>query len=201
MDDPDGDAEVLVLGWGSTFGPIAAACRAVRAAGHPVAQVHLRHLNLPPANTGAVVRRYRRVIIPEMNLGQLALLIRGRYLVDARLHNQVRGLPFQSSELADVILTEIGDQDLGCRVHPPREPDVTTTDLPALDLVPVRDGLDGPPIGQGVQERPRSSVVPGLRRLRDPGPRCRIHAEPGPGPTRTSCSSRGSAVEPVPRTT
>ncbi len=109
VDDPDGDAEVLVLGWGSTYGPIAAACRAVRAAGHPVAQVHLRHLNPFPANTGAVVRRYRRVIIPEMNLGQLALLIRGRYLVDARPYNQVRGLPFQSSELADVILTEIGD--------------------------------------------------------------------------------------------
>ncbi|MFN8125390.1 MAG: 2-oxoacid:acceptor oxidoreductase subunit alpha [Candidatus Nanopelagicales bacterium] len=113
VDDPDGDAEVLVLGWGSTYGPIAAACRAVRESGHSVAQAHLRHLNPFPANTGDVLRSYRRVIIPEMNLGQLALLIRGRYLVDARPYNQVRGLPFQSSELADVILSELSELSPG----------------------------------------------------------------------------------------
>jgi 2-oxoglutarate ferredoxin oxidoreductase subunit alpha len=107
VDDPSGDAHVLVLGWGSTYGPITAACRAVRAQGHAVAQAHLRHLNPFPANTGEVLRRYRRVIIPEMNLGQLALLIRGKYLVDARPYNQVRGLPFRSAELADVIASEL----------------------------------------------------------------------------------------------
>lgn len=116
VDDPTGEADVLVLGWGSTYGPIAAACRAVRDAGHPVAQAHLRHLNPFPANTGEVLRRYRRVIIPEMNLGQLALLIRGKYLVDATPYNQVRGLPFRSEELVGAIMAEIQ----------PEQPDMTS---------------------------------------------------------------------------
>ena len=94
VDDPTGDAEVLVLGWGSTYGPIAAAARLVRSTGTPVAQAHLRHLNPFPANTGEVLRRYRRVLVPEMNLGQLALLLRAKYLVDVQGYNQVRGLPF-----------------------------------------------------------------------------------------------------------
>lgn len=103
VDDPSGDARVLVLGWGSTYGPIGAACRLVRASGHGVAQAHLRHLNPFPANTGDVLRGYDRVIIPEMNLGQLALLIRGRFLIDAIGYNRVRGLPFTSEELATTI--------------------------------------------------------------------------------------------------
>ena len=68
-----------------------------------MAQAHLRHLNPFPANTGEVLRRYDKVVIPEMNLGQLALLIRGKYLVDAIAYNQVRGLPFKGEELAGVI--------------------------------------------------------------------------------------------------
>jgi 2-oxoglutarate/2-oxoacid ferredoxin oxidoreductase subunit alpha len=103
VDDPTGDADVLVLGWGSTYGPIGAAVRAVRDDGGRVAQAHLRHLNPLPANTGDVVRRYSRVLIPEMNLGQLALLIRARFLVDAISFTRVRGLPFKSDELADAI--------------------------------------------------------------------------------------------------
>ena len=103
VDDPDGNARVLVLGWGSTYGPIGAAARLVRNAGSPVAQAHLRHLNPFPANTAEVLRRYDKVVNPEMNLGQLALLIRGRFLVDAISYNQVRGLPFKSEELAGVI--------------------------------------------------------------------------------------------------
>jgi 2-oxoglutarate ferredoxin oxidoreductase subunit alpha len=103
VEDPTGDAKILVLGWGSTFGPIGAAARNVRKEGIPVAQAHLRHLNPFPANTAEVLRRYEKVIIPEMNLGQLALLIRGRFLVDAIAYNQVRGLPFKSEELAGVI--------------------------------------------------------------------------------------------------
>jgi 2-oxoglutarate ferredoxin oxidoreductase subunit alpha len=102
VDDPAGTARVLVLGWGSTYGPIGAACRRVRHAGMPVAQAHLRHLNPFPANTEEVLRRYDKVLIPEMNLGQLALLVRGRFLVDAIGYNQVRGLPFKAQELADV---------------------------------------------------------------------------------------------------
>ena len=103
VDDPDGDARVLALGWGSTYGPIGAAVRQVRRAGYPVAQAHLRHLNPFPANLGTVLSRYERVVIPEMNLGQLASLIRARFLVDAISYTQVRGLPFRAAELADML--------------------------------------------------------------------------------------------------
>ena len=107
VDDPTGEAEVLVLGWGSTFGPVTGAIRALRAAGVPVAHAHLRYLNPMPANTEDVLRRYRRVVVPEMNLGQLALLIRGLYLVDAIGINQVRGLPFRVDDLVGAIRSVI----------------------------------------------------------------------------------------------
>ncbi|MET8350808.1 MULTISPECIES: 2-oxoacid:acceptor oxidoreductase subunit alpha [unclassified Micromonospora] len=99
VEDPDGDARVLVLGWGSTYGPIGAACRQLRQRGLSIAQAHLRHLAPMPANLAEVLRSYDRVVIPEMNLGQLAHVIRARYLVDAISYNQVRGLPFTSTEL------------------------------------------------------------------------------------------------------
>jgi len=108
VDDPDGAARVLVLGWGSTFGSIGAAVRRVRNAGHSVAQVHLRHLNPFPPNLPDVLRRYDKVLLPEINLGQLALLLRGRFLVDVISYNRVRGLPFRAAELADVIEDVIG---------------------------------------------------------------------------------------------
>ena len=94
---------VLVVGWGSTYGPIAAAVRRVRADGHAVAHAHLRYLNPFPRNTGEVLRRYERVLVPEMNLGQLSRLLRAEYLVDAVGYNRVRGKPFGAGELADAI--------------------------------------------------------------------------------------------------
>ncbi|HET7173059.1 MAG TPA: 2-oxoacid:acceptor oxidoreductase subunit alpha [Nocardioidaceae bacterium] len=103
VDDPTGDARVLALGWGSTYGPIGAACRALRREGQSVAQAHLRHLNPFPSNLGRVLSSYDRVVVPEMNLGQLALLLRARYLVDVLGYNAVRGLPFTSIELADAL--------------------------------------------------------------------------------------------------
>jgi len=108
VDDPDGTARVLVLGWGSTFGSIGAAVRRVRNAGHSVAQAHLRHLNPFPPNLADVLRRYDKVLVPEINLGQLALVLRGRFLVDVISYNQVRGLPFRAAELAGVIEDVIG---------------------------------------------------------------------------------------------
>ncbi len=108
VEDPDGSARVLVLGWGSTYGAIGAAVRRVRNAGHAVAQAHLRHLNPFPSNLGEVLRRYDKVLVPEINLGQLSLLLRGRYLVDVISYNRVRGLPFQAAELAGVIEDVIG---------------------------------------------------------------------------------------------
>jgi 2-oxoglutarate ferredoxin oxidoreductase subunit alpha len=106
VEDPDGDGRVLVLGWGSTYGPIGAACRALRQRGHAIAQAHLRHLSPMPRNLGEVLKRYDKVVIPEMNLGQLAHVIRGRFLIDVIGYNQVRGLPFTAAEL-ETMLEEV----------------------------------------------------------------------------------------------
>ncbi|MGX9888633.1 2-oxoacid:acceptor oxidoreductase subunit alpha [Streptomyces sp. NPDC002276] len=102
VDDPHG-ARTLVLGWGSTFGPITAAVRRLRASGESIAQAHLRHLNPFPRNLGTVLKRYDRVVIPEMNLGQLATLVRAKYLVDAHSYNQVNGMPFKAEQLATAL--------------------------------------------------------------------------------------------------
>ena len=103
VDDPDGDAKVLVLGWGGTFGPIAAGVRRVRRDGRAVAHAHLRHLNPFPRNTGEVLRRYEKVLIPEMNLGQLLKLVRAEFLVDAVGYNRVAGVPLRAAEVAEAI--------------------------------------------------------------------------------------------------
>ncbi|MFI1650456.1 2-oxoacid:acceptor oxidoreductase subunit alpha [Streptomyces avidinii] len=108
VDDPDG-ATTLVLGWGSTYGPITAAVRRLRGAGLPIAQAHLRHLNPFPGNLGEVLERYEKVVVPEMNLGQLATLIRAKYLVDAQSYNQVNGMPFKAEQLATVLKEAIDD--------------------------------------------------------------------------------------------
>ncbi|MEU5580345.1 2-oxoacid:acceptor oxidoreductase subunit alpha [Streptomyces huasconensis] len=108
-EDPSGEARTLVLGWGSTYGPITAAVRRLRAAGVPIAQAHLRHLNPFPRNLGEVLGRYDKVVIPEMNLGQLATLIRAKYLVDAVSYNQVNGMPFKAEQLATALKEAIDD--------------------------------------------------------------------------------------------
>jgi 2-oxoglutarate ferredoxin oxidoreductase subunit alpha len=102
VDHEDG-AKLLVLGWGGTAGPIGAAVRKVREGGRKVAAAHLHHLNPFPRNTGEILRAYDRVLIPEMNLGQLLKLVRAEFLVDAVGYNRVRGLPFTSAELAEAI--------------------------------------------------------------------------------------------------
>ncbi|WP_191842523.1 2-oxoacid:acceptor oxidoreductase subunit alpha [Catellatospora chokoriensis] len=106
VEDPSGEAKVLVLGWGSTYGPIGAAARALRQRGVNVAQAHLRHLNPLPKNLGEVLASYDKVVIPEMNLGQLAHVIRARFLIDVVAYNQVRGLPFTSTQL-ETMLEEV----------------------------------------------------------------------------------------------
>ncbi|MDE3205305.1 MAG: 2-oxoacid:acceptor oxidoreductase subunit alpha [Acidobacteriota bacterium] len=109
VDDPDaggagGHAEVLVVGWGSTYGAIAAGVRRIRARGHKVAHLHLRHLNPFPTNLGDVLRSYPKVLVPEMNLGQLVKLIRADFLVDAKPLSKMRGKPFQAEEIEAAIL-------------------------------------------------------------------------------------------------
>jgi 2-oxoglutarate ferredoxin oxidoreductase subunit alpha len=108
VEDPSGEANVLVLGWGSTYGPIGAACRAIRTRGQRIARAHLRHLNPFPANLGEVLKSYDHVVVPEMNMGQLAFLLRGRYLVDVRSHTKVSGSPFMESELVEVLGQYLG---------------------------------------------------------------------------------------------
>jgi 2-oxoglutarate ferredoxin oxidoreductase subunit alpha len=108
VDDPfeNGDgsgAELLLIGWGSSYGPIGEAVRRARRRGVPVAQAHLRHMNPMPANTGEVLSRYRTVVCPEMNGGQLAMLLRARYLVDVRPWTKVAGTAFSAQELVGVI--------------------------------------------------------------------------------------------------
>jgi 2-oxoglutarate ferredoxin oxidoreductase subunit alpha len=109
LDDPDGQggAEILVLGWGSTYGAIGAAVRAVRARGHRVAHAHLTHLNPLPLNLGDVVRAYSKILVPELNLGQLSRLIRAEYLVDARGVNKIQGLPFRAAEIEKAIFDQL----------------------------------------------------------------------------------------------
>ncbi|WP_307854198.1 2-oxoacid:acceptor oxidoreductase subunit alpha [Nocardioides palaemonis] len=111
VDDPSGEAKVLVLGWGSTYGPIGAGVRRVRKAGYHVAQAHLRHLNPFPSNLGEVLKGYDKVLVPEMNLGQLSLLLRAKYLVDAVGYNHVRGLPLKATELAHAIAELVGQAE------------------------------------------------------------------------------------------
>jgi len=104
IDDPSDCAEVLLLGWGSTYGPIWSAVQVLRETGHNIAQAHLRHLNPFPKNLGDVLHSYKKVILPEMNLGQLARMLRGEYLVDVVAFDQVRGMPFTTEQIVNAAL-------------------------------------------------------------------------------------------------
>jgi 2-oxoglutarate/2-oxoacid ferredoxin oxidoreductase subunit alpha len=95
--DPDGD--LLIVAWGSTYGAVTAAVKTQRAAGHRIGHVHLRYLNPLPRNLGQVLERYNKVLVPEMNMGQLLMLLRAKYLVDAEGYNKIQGQPFKQSEL------------------------------------------------------------------------------------------------------
>jgi 2-oxoglutarate ferredoxin oxidoreductase subunit alpha len=103
VDDPTGDAELLMIGWGSSYGPIGEACRRARRKGINVAHAQLRNLNPFPANLGEVLRRYPTVVLPEMNLGQLALLLRGKFLVDIQSVTKVEGMAFLADEVEGII--------------------------------------------------------------------------------------------------
>ena len=107
--DLTGDAKVLLLGWGSTFGPIAAAVEALRENGLNVAQAHLRYINPFPKNLGEVLAKYDRVLVPEMNLGQLAMMLRSQFLKDITGYNKVRGLPFSTTEIIEATMAVLSD--------------------------------------------------------------------------------------------
>lgn len=103
VDDPTGDAELLLLGWGSSYGPLGEACRRARRRGIKVAHAQLRYLNPFPANLGEVLARYPKVVVPEMNLGQLALVLRGKYLADVQSVTKVQGMAFLADEVEGII--------------------------------------------------------------------------------------------------
>jgi len=113
VDDPDGlgGAPVLVLGWGSTYGAIAAGVRRVRARGQKAAHAHLVHLNPFPRNLGEVLRAYPRVLVPEVNLGQLLKVVRAEFLVDARPVTKVQGQPFRAREIEAAIVAALGEAE------------------------------------------------------------------------------------------
>src|SRR5579864_7647757 len=104
--DPSGD--LLIIAWGSTHGPITAAMKTQRAKGQRIGHVHLRHLNPMPKNLGDVIKRYSKVLVPEMNMGQLVMLLRAKYLVDAQGYNKIQGKPFKTSEIEKKIEKLIG---------------------------------------------------------------------------------------------
>jgi len=107
--DPDGD--LLIVAWGSTYGAITAAMKTQREKGIRIGHAHLRYLNPLPRNLGELFGRYRKVLVPEMNLGQLLLLLRAKYLVDAQGYNKIQGQPFKISELENKIQEIVGSQD------------------------------------------------------------------------------------------
>jgi 2-oxoglutarate ferredoxin oxidoreductase subunit alpha len=106
VDEQDG-AELLVLGWGSSYGTIKAAVRRVRENGGKVASAHLHHLHPMPRNTGEVLRSYRKVLVPEMNTGQLVKVVRAEFLVDADSYGKVEGLPIFAEELEREIVRRL----------------------------------------------------------------------------------------------
>jgi 2-oxoglutarate ferredoxin oxidoreductase subunit alpha len=120
--DSDPGAELLVLGWGSSEGAIRAGVRAARAAGAKVASAQLRHLNPLPANTGEVLRSYKRVLLPEMNSGQLAQVLRGRFLLDIESLCKIQGQPLFAAEVERAILERAGARSPGG----PAEPNLPT---------------------------------------------------------------------------
>src|SRR5580692_462864 len=99
VSEGDAQGDVLIVGWGSTSGPITGAMNTLRAKGHKIGHVHLRHLNPFPRNLGDVLKRYKKVLVPEMNMGQLVMLLRAKFLVDAIGYNKIQGKPFKQSEI------------------------------------------------------------------------------------------------------
>jgi 2-oxoglutarate ferredoxin oxidoreductase subunit alpha len=102
--DSDDGASILILGWGSTYGAIGAAVRRLRARDKKIARAHLKHLNPFPRNTEEVLRRFDKVVVPEMNMGQLSKMVRSEFLIDTININQVKGLPFRAGDLERQLL-------------------------------------------------------------------------------------------------
>jgi 2-oxoglutarate ferredoxin oxidoreductase subunit alpha len=110
IESGEAEGELLVLGWGSTHGAILTAVQRAQAKGHSVSHAHLRHMSPFPRNLGDVLSRFEKVLIPELNLGQLSLLVRGKYMVDAATLNKVTGRPFLIREIEEKIYAMVGSK-------------------------------------------------------------------------------------------
>lgn len=122
----DASGKVLFVGWGSTFGSIRTAVRTLRTRGASVGQVHLRNLNPLPRDLGDIMKRYETVIVPELNMGQLATILRAKFLVDVVSHTKVQGKPFKESELLDAVSQYVenkNERSSGGSAHRPKHAD------------------------------------------------------------------------------
>jgi 2-oxoglutarate ferredoxin oxidoreductase subunit alpha len=108
VNDETGDAQLLLVSWGSTYAAVAAGVKRVRARGMKVAHAHLRHLNPFPSNLGEVLGQYSQVMVPEINLGQLSRILRSEFLVDAKSMNKMQGVPFRVGEIESAITMLLG---------------------------------------------------------------------------------------------
>jgi 2-oxoglutarate ferredoxin oxidoreductase subunit alpha len=108
VNDESGDAQLLLVSWGSTYAAVLAGVKRVRARGMKAAHVHLRHLNPLPANLGEVLGRYSQILVPEINLGQLSRVLRAEYLVDAQTMSKIQGVPFRVGEIEAAITALLG---------------------------------------------------------------------------------------------
>ena len=109
VEDGEEDGALAVVGWGSTYGAISGAVQQVRAMGHNVAHIHIRHIWPLPTNLAELLRSYGRVLVPEMNTGQLATVLRSQFLLDVDPLNKVSGQPFRIGEIRAAILARLGD--------------------------------------------------------------------------------------------
>ncbi len=108
MNDETGDAQLLLVSWGSTYAAVFAGVKRVRARGMKAAHVHLRHLNPLPPNLGEVLQRYTQILVPEINLGQLSRILRAEFLVDAQTMSKMQGVPFRVGEIEAAITALLG---------------------------------------------------------------------------------------------
>jgi len=107
----DKDADILVVGWGGTYGAITDAITDLRERGYKVAQVHFKYINPMPKNTEEVLKRYKHILVPEINFGQLAMIIKSEFLIPVHQFNLVRGLPFKSTEIEDKVIEILGGKN------------------------------------------------------------------------------------------